>query len=238
MADIQKHKGSHRQRERDTKTHGIKTKREKSKYKPIKGFEDTYANHKSKATTESLHIREIHKRKCPPQHKGYRPPQDIYQTRNRLSLSLLFNLLSIFALSFTKTFSFNSFFYFLFIYSLSLSRLEFSASLSSFVSLHIIFFLIPYSSQFLDLLWFTISLLFMSHPFIFVFSILASYSHFPSLRSPSPSMFHKCILSLLVHLIFKPKLFMALPVCQPWVSAKRLTALQNFQALRRILNIC
>lgn len=88
MADIQKHKGSHRQRERDTKTHGIKTKREKSKYKPIKGFEDTYANHKSKATTESLHIREIHKRKCPPQHKGYRPPQDIYQTRNRLSLSL------------------------------------------------------------------------------------------------------------------------------------------------------
>lgn len=88
MADIQKHKGSHRQRERDKKTHGIKTKREKSKYKPIKGFEDTYANHKSKATTESLHIREIHKRKCPPQHKGYRPPQDIYQTRNRLSLSL------------------------------------------------------------------------------------------------------------------------------------------------------
>lgn len=161
---------------------------------------------------------------------GYLP-----DTKPSLSLSLLFNLLSIFALSFTKTFSF---FYFLFIYSLSLSRLEFSASLSSFVSLHIIFFLIPYSSQFLDLLWFTISLLFMSHPFIFVFSILASYSHFPSLRSPSPSMFHKCILSLLVHLIFKPKLFMALPVCQPWVSAKRLTALQNFQALRRILNIC
>lgn len=179
MADIQKHQASHRQRERDTKTHGIKTKREKSKYKPIKGFEDTYANHKSKATTESLHIREIHKRKCPPQHKGYRPPQDIYQTRNRLSLSLLFNLLSIFALSFTKTFSFNSFSYFLFIYSLSLSLVVNFLLLFRRLYLYSLFFFLfltaPNFSIFYDLLFLYFSchtllyLCFLSSPVILTF---------------------------------------------------------------------